>query len=94
VAAAVRFRTKRAALLLAVLTIGSLIMPSAVGASGVAFQTGDVLANVGGGIVRHYSATGTLLDTLDSTTGTNEGDGMCFDGAGNLMRRKGSVPTR
>jgi hypothetical protein len=87
--AAGTFRTGRAALLLAALTIGSLSSASPAGANGVAFNTGDVLANVGGGFIKHFSTTGTLLDTLDSTTGTNEGDGMCFDAAGNLYATEG-----
>jgi hypothetical protein len=91
-AAAALFRaTRRAACLLAVLMIGTLIGASPAGASGVPFNTGDVLANVGGGIIRHFSSTGTLLDTLDSTTGTNEGDGMCFDATGNLYATEGFV---
>jgi sugar lactone lactonase YvrE len=79
--------------LLAVLTIGSLIVSSQAGASGVAFQTGDVLASVGGGMIRHYSATGTLLDTLDSTTNSFENTGMCFDAAGNLYATQFTADT-
>ncbi len=50
----------------------------------VAYSTGDVFVGVGGGKVKHFSPTGTLLDTLDSTTGSAENLGMAFDTAGNL----------
>jgi hypothetical protein len=69
-------------------TIGAAI-PSGAGANGVPFAKGDVLADVGGGLIRHFSPAGTLLDTLNTTTGTIEGDGMCFDVSGNLYATQG-----
>src|SRR5205823_14121325 len=45
---------------------------------------GDVLAAVGNGVVKHFDANGTLLDTLDTTTGANFTTGMCFDASGKL----------
>lgn len=48
------------------------------------FNTGDVFAGVGAGQVKHFSPTGTLLDTLNSTTASNECTGMAFDANGNL----------
>ena len=51
---------------------------------GIAFQTGDVLAGVGSGQIKHFSPTGTLIQTLDTTTSSNEQTGMCFDADGNL----------
>jgi hypothetical protein len=72
---------------LVTLTLGMLVAmigASVASANGVPFSKGDVLADVGGGLIRHFDSTGTLLDTLNTTTGTTEGDGMCFDSAGNL----------
>jgi hypothetical protein len=49
-----------------------------------AYGLGDVFAGVGNGIIKHFSPTGALLDTLDTGTGCAEDLGMGFDGAGNL----------
>jgi hypothetical protein len=54
------------------------------GASGVPFVKGDVLASIGNGQIGHFSATGTLLDTLNTTTGFGTA-GMCFDASGNVF---------
>src|SRR2546425_10881809 len=53
-------------------------------ASGIAFQTGDVLAGVGNGKIKHFNPDGTLLDILDTGAGSTEDTGMAFDAAGNL----------
>ena len=53
-------------------------------ALGAAYNVGDVFAAVGHGQVRHFSPTGTLIETLDTTTGLTTTAGMCFDAAGNL----------
>jgi sugar lactone lactonase YvrE len=45
---------------------------------------GDVYAGVGNGMVAHYSNTGVLIETLDSTTASTFTSGMCFDASGNL----------
>jgi sugar lactone lactonase YvrE len=45
---------------------------------------GDVYVGIGNGRVAHYSNTGVLIETLNSTTGAGATTGMCFDGAGNL----------
>jgi hypothetical protein len=50
---------------------------------------GDVLLSIGGGKVELHTPSGTLVKTLDSTTGTNENDGLCFDAAGNLYSTNG-----
>lgn len=50
----------------------------------VAFQVGDVFAAVGNGQVKHFSPTGTLIETLNDTTGSTFDAGMCFDTLGNL----------
>ncbi|MBI2823039.1 MAG: DUF11 domain-containing protein, partial [Acidobacteria bacterium] len=49
-----------------------------------AFARSDVFASVGKGVTRRYSPEGTLLQTLDSGTGSLETTGMAFDSAGNL----------
>jgi hypothetical protein len=55
-----------------------------VSAWAVQFQKGDVFAGVGTGRIKHFSPTGTLIETLDTTTGSSEDLGMCFDSVGNL----------
>lgn len=53
-----------------------------------AFVVGDVFADVGGGTIKEFTPTGTLVQTL--TTGyVGEGDGMAFDNAGNLYATQG-----
>ncbi|HZU06162.1 MAG TPA: hypothetical protein VFB73_09310 [Chloroflexota bacterium] len=49
------------------------------------FALGDVFAAVGNGQVKRFSPTGTLIQTLNTTTGSFETTGMCFDTAGNLF---------
>jgi len=63
-----------------------LIGPGALSceASGVAYNVGDVFAGVGQGKIKHFSPDGVLLDTLDTSTGSNEDSGMAFDLDGNL----------
>ena len=56
----------------------------AASADGVALVPGDVLASIGSGQVKNFSPTGTLQDTLDTTSGANETTGMCFDSSKNL----------
>jgi sugar lactone lactonase YvrE len=69
------------AVALALVAMTMVAMPSRAAA---AFNVGDVFAAIGNGKIAHYSNTGTLLDTLDSTHSGTEDDGMCFDAAGNL----------
>lgn len=49
-----------------------------------AFAKGEVFAGVGTGLIKRFSATGTLLQTLDTTSGCSEDLGMAFDLSGNL----------
>lgn len=51
----------------------------------VPYATGDVFAGVGGGNVSQFSPTGTLKNTLATTTGSAEETGMCFDASSNLF---------
>lgn len=51
----------------------------------VPYSLGDVFAGVGNGRVKHFDSSGTLLETLDTTTGSQHVAGMAFDGKGNLF---------
>lgn len=55
-----------------------------VQAAGVAYTSGDVFAGVGTGLIKHFSSTGVLKDTLNTGTGCSEDLGMAFDSANNL----------
>jgi hypothetical protein len=48
------------------------------------FQRGDVFAGVGSGQVNHYRPDGTLVQTLDTGSGSADQTGMCFDTLGHL----------
>jgi hypothetical protein len=90
----VRVRLAAAAVLLVGTAAGAL--SGGLGTIGAAhaaspMATGDVLLSIGGGKVEEHTPSGTLVQTLDSTTGTNENDGMCFDGSGNLYSTNGFV---
>ncbi len=50
----------------------------------VAFNVGDVFAAIGNAQVKHFTPGGSLIETLDDTTGTAFDAGMCFDTSGNL----------
>ncbi len=50
-------------------------------ANGVPFQSGDVFAAVGNGRINHYRPDGTLVDTLDTGSGSATERGMCFEPA-------------
>lgn len=53
-------------------------------ANGVGLNPGDVLAGVGNNQIRHFTSTGTLLDTLTNGGSGSEDAGMCFDKQNNL----------
>lgn len=61
----------------------ALLCPAPLTAA-VAFSVGDVIAGVGNGRFHHFSPAGTLLEVLDTTTGSFNTTGMCFDPAGNM----------
>ena len=48
------------------------------------FAVGDVLAAVGFGTIGQYSPTGTIRGTMNTTSGSAQTAGMCFDAAGNV----------
>ncbi len=49
------------------------------------FQSGDLFVGVGHGSIKEFNADGDLVAVLDSTTGSQETAGMCFDADGNLF---------
>src|SRR5579863_2820654 len=71
-------RARRA--LVAVLAAGAAVLALApiASANGVPLANGDVLAATGNGQVENFSPSGTLLDTLDTTTNAIYMTGMCF----------------
>jgi hypothetical protein len=58
--------------------VSSVLMAPAANANGVPFVNGDVLAATGVAQVKNFSPSGTLQDTLDTTTGSTFTTGMCF----------------
>ena len=48
------------------------------------FNLRDVFAGVGNGIINQYNSGGALQETLNTTSGSQEETGMCFDASGNL----------
>jgi hypothetical protein len=68
----------------AALAVTSLFGAATVHADGVPLTRGEVLAGVGQGTIKHFDSKGTLLDTLQTTTGSTYDTGMCFDSSGNL----------
>jgi hypothetical protein len=82
-------RTARPLIVLLAVLSALLTVTASAQANGVAFGHGDVLADVGNGQIRHFTNTGTLVDTLATTTGTTEGDGMCLDSSLNLYATQG-----
>ena len=54
-------------------------------ANAAAFTAGDVFASIGNGLVKEFTPTGTLVQTLDTTRGTGVfTTGSAFDSSGNL----------
>ena len=53
--------------------------------AGVPYAGGDVFAGVGNGNVSQFSPTGTLKNTLATTSPSLEETGMCFDSSGDLF---------
>ena len=62
--------------------LGFLAMPGV--ASALTFTLGDVFVSVGSGQVKEFTPTGTLVQTLNTTTGSSEVTGSAFDAFGNL----------
>jgi len=53
-------------------------------AHAVSYTVGDVFASVGGGLVREFTPTGTLVQTLNNGIGSTFTTGSTFDAAGNF----------
>jgi len=68
--------------LAAALLLGSGPIPDA--RAGTPYAVGQVFVGAGDGKVKIFQPDGTLVDTLDTTTGAPEITGMAFDAAGNL----------
>jgi hypothetical protein len=49
-----------------------------------AWLRGDILVAVGDGMAHRYDASGQFINVFDSTTGSPDSVGMCFDSAHNL----------
>lgn len=62
-------------------------------ASAIPYQVGDIFVGTGNGKIDVYDSTGTLLQTLDTTSSSAEQTGMCFDGSGNLYATSFSAGT-
>src|SRR4051794_34180138 len=73
------------ALALVMLIAGASALGSPMTRAAVPYARGDVFASVGHGQVKHFSPTGALLETLDTTTGSQFTTGGCFDTAGNFF---------
>ena len=67
-----------------VLLVGGGALVSQTTRAAVPYAVGDVFASVGRGQVNHFSAAGTLIEVLDTTTGSTFTAGGCFDTAGNF----------
>jgi hypothetical protein len=72
-------------LALLLLVAGASTLGSHATRAAVPYARGDVFASVGNGQVKHFSPTGALLETLNTTTGSQFTTGGCFDTAGNFF---------
>jgi hypothetical protein len=75
--------------LIALAAIIGVLVPMQTTSAAPTLSRGDVLISIGGGKIEQHSPDGTLIRTLDDTTGTEENDGMCFDPSGNLYANNG-----
>jgi streptogramin lyase len=78
------FDSRRTTGFAVVLAVGLSLAAAFPARAAVPFTVGDVFAAIGSSQVKHFSPTGTLLETLNDTTGSTFTAGMCFDAAGNL----------
>ena len=76
--------TAAAAIGLPLAMVTGLAHVSPAGANGVPLAPGNVLAATGSGQVKQFTPSGTLVDTLDTTTGSTYTAGMCVDSSKNL----------
>jgi hypothetical protein len=66
------------------LALAAAALVSTAAQAGTPYVVGHVFAGVGNSQVKEFTPTGTLVQTLNDTTGTTYTTGMCFDAAGNL----------
>ncbi len=66
------------------LVLGAAIFSCAAYA-GSAYQSGDVFAAVGNGLVDEFTPTGTLVQVINDGSGSAFTTGMAFDSGGNLF---------
>ncbi len=57
---------------------------ASISAASGGFQSGDVLVGEGNGLIERYSPSGSLLQTMDTGSGSTYETDMCFDAAGDL----------
>ncbi len=81
-ALSLRSSARWAALLLTLAAFLGGALP--VSAAPVPYAVGDVFAADSNGIIKHFSPTGVLRNTLNTTSGSAEESGMCFGESGNL----------
>ncbi|MBI2029133.1 hypothetical protein HYT02_01835 [Candidatus Gottesmanbacteria bacterium] len=62
----------------------SSVHPKTTQANHIPYATGDIFAGVGGGQIYRYDQTGALIEVLNTTSGSSEQTGMCFDASSNL----------
>ena len=53
--------------------------------AGTPYHAGELFVSSGNGKIKHFTADGTLIQTLDTTTNSTEETGMALDGGGNLF---------
>jgi streptogramin lyase len=67
----------------ALVVAGAVVFAQPAGAAPL--TVGNVLAGTGNGRIKEFTPTGTLVQTLDTGTGSFEDTGMCFRANGNLL---------
>jgi len=67
--------------------------PEPVEILGIQGVTGNVLAGTGGGVVTEWTPAGVFVQNWDTTSGSNEQTGMCFDEFGNMYATSFSSST-
>jgi hypothetical protein len=79
-------RLTGAGLIGAVIALATFVLAStAQPVHAVVPNTGELYVGLDFGTIGHYTNTGVLIETLDSTHATTKSTGMCFDGSGNLF---------
>jgi len=79
----------------AVAVLGLVLMTgfASVVQAGTSYTIGDVFVAIGSGQVKEFTPSGTLVQTLNDTTGSTYTAGMAFDNSGNLYVTNFSLGT-